>query len=145
MSMSFMFEKINAPLHNIIWSWGAATPDERIVYLRVWQDETITIDGKRYVHLLARDKFEGKKNLGYEERLRQLNLVRQGAECFVIFCEPRKPITSPRKVADYVKDRVFPTKDFLEHEGDLWIEFGGGIPLELHLARYEQPILKPAA
>lgn len=145
MSMSIMFEKLGARLRNNIWSWGAATENDKIVYFRVWNDEQKIINGKRCVHLLAREKYEGKKNLGYEERLKHIELIKDGAECFLIFCEPKNPVSQPRKVADYIKDKVFPAGAFVEYEGDLWIEHGGGTPLELHFARYEPLVLKPAA
>lgn len=145
MTMSLMFEKLGARLHNNLWSWGAKTESERLVYLRVWEDEKKIIDGKYCVNVLARESFEGKKNLGYEERVKQVELVKEGAECFLIVCVARDTNARPRKVAYYDKATVYPTKGFIEHDGDLWIEFGVGVPLELHMARYQPPVLWPAA
>ena len=50
MSMADLFEKLDAPLNNIIWSWGAVSEGGN-VYLRVWADEFRKIDGKLTVRV----------------------------------------------------------------------------------------------
>jgi hypothetical protein len=144
MPMSLMFEKLGAPLHNKVWSWGATTEDENTVYLRVWQNETTVIDGKNYVLIYAEEVKE-RKRAGHSERRRHVNLIRSGASCYLIFCEPKKPLTMPRKVLDYISDRVYPTGELIEHQQSIWIEYLPGIPFDRHIHSMTRPVLIKAA
>ena len=144
MPMSLMFEKLGAPLHNKVWSWGAIKHDENIVYLRVWQNETMILDGKSYVQVTYNDNGLRKK-AGHKERQRHIELIKSGAECFLIFCEPKKPLSMPRKVHDYVRDSVFPTSELIERHGETWIQYIAGVPLDRHIFSLQPLALVKAA
>lgn len=134
MSITALFERLGAPLKNPMWSWGATTP-EGLVFLRVWQGETIKKSGKTYVRLSDRAKFEGTKNLGYEERLRHIQAIRQGASAYCIFCEPVDPAAEPKKIKAIISAHLFPGMSLIEHEEDAWLEFGLRVPID--------PFLRP--
>lgn len=74
----FFDRKMDAPLANQQWSWGAVTRDETSIVLRVWADQTYRdeADGKRYALLLQpawKHEYKGRKgSAGYNERVRQL-------------------------------------------------------------------------
>ena len=130
MSISSLFRDLGAPLRNTRWSWGAIHPKNGTVFLRVWQDEVRKDGGRGVVRLTNRERFEGTSSLGYAERKRHIELLRQGASGYLIFCEAKTPMTIPRKLKSYVSDRVFPTGDSCEMDGDIYIQFLSGIEID---------------
>ncbi len=76
------FEWLRDLLVNTRWSWGSVR-DDGVVFLRAWQDETVKIDGKRFMWAVQYSAFvDGQSNLGYQERIRQVDMVRVGwASC----------------------------------------------------------------
>jgi hypothetical protein len=124
MTQSDLFEMLGATLCNQRWSWGAVRPDG-VVFLRVWQDRTRRIDKTTYTQITHRDKYEDKKtDPGYQERLQHVELVKQGATCYMIMCEVEDPTAIPRKVKDFNEDDVFLGGQTIEIDGDSWIELG---------------------
>ena len=69
-AISWHFEDLGAPLHNIVWSWGALSREKRDVFLRVWEDEIQHKDGEIIVQLSLHSKFIGGRNYGYNERIK---------------------------------------------------------------------------
>lgn len=133
-TISAMFKKMGAPLKNVRWSWGAINPTSGVVFLRVWQDLTLKYNGKNLVRITNRARFEGTADLGYAERKEQIELLRNGRRGYLIFCEAKNPITTPRELNGYVNDRIFPSGDLFEIEGDVHIQYFGGIKIEEFLA-----------
>lgn len=130
MSISSLFRDLGAPLRNTRWSWGSVHPESGTVFLRVWQDEVRKVSGREVVRLTNRERFEGTSSLGYAERRRHIDLLRQGAPGYLIFCEARTPITIPRRLRSYVSDRVFPTGNLCEIDGDIYTQFLIGIEVD---------------
>jgi hypothetical protein len=129
MNITTFFKRLGAPLKSQRWSWGGVAPDGN-VFLRVWQGETTKVDGKNYVLLTNRARFEGTKNLGYEERLSHIRMLEGGARGYCIFCEPKDPEGVPRELKSYVDTHLFPAGELIEHQGDIWLEFGPRVPVE---------------
>ena len=63
-------------------------------------------------------------NLGYQERLRQIELVRSGSPSFMVMCEPNPAKLPERKILDFNREEVFRGGELIELEGDSWLEFG---------------------
>ena len=83
MSQTNLFAKLGAPLANPRWSWGAIRTTDGVVFLRVWQDRTRRHDGARFVQVTHAEKFkDNPDNLGYRERLRHVERIREGASLF---------------------------------------------------------------
>lgn len=61
-------------------------------------------------------------NLGYQERVRHVELIRAGAPCFMVMCEAVDAHASPRLVKDFNKDEVFPGGRIVQLDGDWWVE-----------------------
>ena len=127
MSISSLFNDLGAPLRNTRWSWGAANPVTGTVFLRVWKDEVLKQNDRDIVRLTNHARFEGTSSLGYAERKRHIELLRQGASGYLIFCEAKQPITIPRKLKNYISDRLFPTEDLCEVNGDIYVQFQKGL------------------
>ena len=120
-TLSAFFLEISAPLRNVRWSWGAKRADGSIVF-RAWNDELLP-DGKgRLIRLTNHAFYDGlRRNNGWNERLRQIEEVRQGAPAFVVICEARKPLTTPRKLVSYGASLV-PVASIQFIDGDEWAQ-----------------------
>jgi len=129
-SVSALFARLGAPLRNVRYSWGGVRPDGTVI-LRVWQDETGKIDGKRCVQITNHEFFQGKSpNLGYEERNRQIELIRSGASCWMIMCEQVQPPRVPREIYQFNGNELFVGGALVDHEGETWIEWVHRIPVQ---------------
>lgn len=129
MSISSLFKGVGAPLKNIRWSWGAVNPNSGAVFLRVWKDDVRNSGNGHIVRLTNRAHFEGTSSLGYAERLKHIELLREGRPGYLVFCESKQPGTIPRQLKRYVSDRMFLTGALVEVDGDIYVEFIGGVAI----------------
>jgi hypothetical protein len=128
MTQTQFFEWLGAPLHNVRWSWGAVRHDG-VVFLRVWQDETALHEARRYMRVTKHTVFaDDLANLGYQERLRHLGLVRGGARSYMIMCEPDPARLPAREILDYNREEVFEGGALIEIAGDSWLELKQRVP-----------------
>jgi hypothetical protein len=149
MSITKFFGSLGAPLKNPMWSWGSEAPSGAI-FLRVWQNEIEFIDGKLCVRLTDRHLFEGKKNLGYNERLSHIERIRQGAPVYCVFCEMKSQPTGDESeqlkkfaIKTFIKTHLFPGTHIVEHDGEVWLEFGPRLPVELFGSTAVSPLTPP--
>lgn len=70
----FFDEVLDAPFKNARWSWGAISRDQTQVFLRVWQNEFIDVNGTPHVAVL-RDVPRSESSAGYRERAAHLALA----------------------------------------------------------------------
>ena len=75
MNQTDLFGGFGAPLANPRWSWGAVRSDGT-VFLRVWEDQTRTHDGSRYVRVTRQER-HNPEHPGHQERLEHVALVRR--------------------------------------------------------------------
>lgn len=127
MTQKDLFRELGAPLANARWSWGSVRRDG-VVFLRVWQDETEKRDGTLYVRVACELEDEGG-SLGYQERLRHIELVRQGAVCYLIICQADDIAAIPRKVKDFDCENVFRGGRIVRIDSDWWIELVRRVPI----------------
>lgn len=121
MSISALFEQVGAPLTNIRWSWGAVRQDGAIV-LRVWQNETQRINGRTYIQLTHHQAFVGKEgDRGYQERLRHVEQIQDGAKCYLVMCEPMDVKEIPRHIKAFNERELFLAGEIVELAGDFWV------------------------
>ena len=78
LSRKRMFELLDAPLKNHVWSWGARSELSGRVYLAVWNHEIDTVKGR----VLVTDGPEPIYGHGDRERHGHLRVIQQGAEAF---------------------------------------------------------------
>ena len=124
MSLTAYFERLGAPLKNSRWSWGAVREADGAVFLRVWQDQKVRLDGKTYMMVTHHDAYVGNKSSpGYRERLQHVELARDGRPTYMIMCLVDDPEASPRIIKSFNKDDVFVGGELIEHDGDAWLEF----------------------
>ena len=130
MSPTDFFKYLGAPLANPRWSWGARRDSDGTLFLRVWQDETRKFDGKLYVQVTAHDWFKNDQgNLGYAERVRHVEALRQGAPAFAVMCVAKDTNASPRVIQTFDRNNLF-VGGSLRHEGaEEWLELKGRKPV----------------
>ena len=131
MSLSSLFNRLGAPLNNNRWSWGAVRQTDGAVFLRVWQDESKVINGKRYMRITANAHFQNndQNNPGYQERLNQIEQIHSGSKAYMIVCIAQDTAAIPRTITSFNSDEVFEAGELISSEGDMWLEFGNRIPV----------------
>ncbi|MDA0910215.1 MAG: hypothetical protein O2809_01470 [Proteobacteria bacterium] len=130
MSLSKLFEKIGSPLKNNRWSWGAVRKDGT-VFLRVWQDEKETVDGKKVFRVTNHQKYINMQDdLGYKERLEHIELILKGAaQVYLVMCKAKDENAVPRAIESYNKKDLFVGGSIIDFNGDKWVEMCKRIPI----------------
>lgn len=127
MSQAEMFASVGAPLNNVRWSWGGVRESDDVVFLRVWQDGTQKIDGKRYIWIS--DELPPEGDLGASERLQHVKLVESGRPCYLIMCQAVDTNAAPRQVQSFNAKEVFVGGEVVVDDGSYWIELKGRVPV----------------
>ncbi len=122
MNITDLFQKLGAPLNNTRWSWGAVSEGGDI-YLRVWQHDFRTIDGKRTVRVIRHRAPENdSENLGYKERLEHVAQIGAGARSFCILCVAKDPNRRPRELASFDNKTIFVGGELIQDGEDYRLE-----------------------
>ncbi|ERT15822.1 hypothetical protein O162_27445 [Pseudomonas putida SJ3] len=126
-SITQFFSALKAPLRMMRQSWGAVREDGA-VFLRVWQDRCETHDGVRYVQLTHLEKYGGdSSNLGYNERRTHVEMIRDGASCYLVMCLAKDTEASPRDIKSFNKDTIFVGGSLKQFDGEWWVELAGKV------------------
>lgn len=137
-SITSLFERLGAPLRSQRWSWGAIHQSERTVFLRVWRDQIKRLEehpGRQCVRLTHLQKYPyDPKNLGYNERVKHVEAIREGASCLLILCDAIDPEATTRVIKRFTRDYLYRGGLLVQHEQDWWIEVGDEVPLATLLA-----------
>ena len=129
MSISSFFAQLGAPLQNTRWSWGAVRSVDGAVFLRVWQDRRVVENRIAMMMITHHEKYaEDPENLGYQERMKHVDLVRNGANCYLIMCEAEDVHAVPRKIKRYNDREVFVGGEIREMNGDTWVKIVDRLP-----------------
>jgi|SRR5438132_7219749 len=135
MTPTDFFDMLGAPLKNVQWSWGARRERDGTVFLRVWQDEIETSNSSQYVRLTNFQKAKkyreqnNRDRLGFRERLEHVELVKNGAKCQLVMCIAVDKEAIPRKIKDFIKDRLFPAGKIVQRNDDWWAELLPSVPV----------------
>ena len=129
MSPSAFFKRLQAPLLNVQWSWGAMRPDGTVI-LRVWGDETDKVGDKRFVRLMNHRRFRGTANNGYNERVRHVATIKAGADAYAVMCNAVDPGAEPREIKSFDDRSLIRLGEIREIEGDEWAEMKERISLK---------------
>jgi hypothetical protein len=122
MSQKDLFGRLRAPLANSRSSWGSVREDGT-VFLRVWQDIVRKHYGSMYLQVTFVENCRNDSdNRGHLERLKHVELIKQGASCYMIMCRAVDVDAVPRVVRDFNEDEVFRGGRLAEIDGDWWIE-----------------------
>jgi hypothetical protein len=117
MSISRLFKLLGAPLTNNRWSWGAQRATDGAVILRVWQDLKFIEAGRMHM-LIDAHANDDTESLGYPERVRHIESIRNGAPCFMVMCSAHDAEASPRKIGDFDDRDIFVGAQIVETPSD---------------------------
>ena len=125
MTHTEFLKSLGAPVVNAAWSWGSVRDRDGAVFLMVWQDRVAWIEGGNHVRITLNEKFADEpNNPGNNERLRHIDLVRQGASCYLLMCKAKDPNAKRRVREPFEHGNVFVAGDIVESQGDIWIKIG---------------------
>tara|TARA_R110000744_G_scaffold158819_1_gene274855 strand:- start:13021 stop:14139 length:1119 start_codon:yes stop_codon:yes gene_type:complete len=88
---------LGASLKNPRWSWGAINPSTNDIFLRVWDDQRSTINGRDCV-LLMGSNWNGT---GVSERLEHIRALREGARTYAIRCTAQNTQDGIRSISSF--------------------------------------------
>lgn len=132
--------KLNAPMLNNRWSWGAVRSDQSAVFLSVWQDE-IKRDDQRdpnsqtWVDLLWDENVWAEVSgvsMARDERVAHLNLIKSGIPAYALVKIVRDPKALPRQMKEFNSDYLITIKNNFRttDAGTVQAQLGDRIPVE---------------
>jgi hypothetical protein len=131
MNISSFFEKLGAPLRVNRQSWGAVREKDGAVFLRVWQDRKMVKDKTPVMMVTHREKYvNDQNNFGFKERLEHVELIRNGAKCFIVMCKVKDREAMPRTIETFNDKEIFVGGDILEIDGETWVKVHSRVPVE---------------
>lgn len=126
--------KLNAPMLNNRWSWGAVRDDKSAVYLSIWQDEIKRDNPKDskstfWVNVLWSEEMWNEFNLSSlarNERVQHIDLIKSGIPGFGLVKIAKDTNARPREMREFNSEYLFSFKNnFRETEtGILQVELG---------------------
>lgn len=125
-SQKALFERLGAPLHNTLWSWGSVRQHDGAVFLRVWQDGHIKIDDKRFVWIGSTNQPSSR---GGNERIRHIKLIETGSPCYMIMCLAVDPQAETRKIKSFNSEFLFVGGEIRLVDGKYLLEIKDRVPL----------------
>lgn len=115
-----VFKRVGAPLRVPRQSWGSVRESDGTVFLRVWQEECRKINGVTCA-LIRRS--EGINTFGRTERLRHIQLIKEGAPCLLVMCTAKDPKARPKSIAKVNERELFVTNSqVVELNGDVYLQ-----------------------
>lgn len=98
--------------------------------MRVWQDGVRRCGDVMHVWIAFADDRVASSDLGHQERVRHIELVKNGARCYLIMCQADDIRATPRRVKDFDHENVFLGGKVIETESDFWIELLHRVPIQ---------------
>lgn len=123
----FYSEFLKAPLINDRWSWGAVRPHSDQLFLRIWKDLIVEEPIGSRAELLKVSK--NTSNPGYNERVRHIELLRNGYQGYGVLCTVRDPAEKPRKIRAMDQSNVAVFGGMSEYDGKIFATITGYIPV----------------
>jgi len=110
LSLTEFFElKLNSPMINNRWSWGAVKPDGSAVYLSVWQDEIRRDDPKDPKSLVWADVLWDEAlwnqvnggSIARDERIKHIELIKTGVPGYALVKIAKDVKAMPREMKEF--------------------------------------------
>lgn len=129
LSISEFFKiRLNAPLVNTRWSWGALSEDKKKIYLSIWADEITVADGKTWVIILNNDL---KTSPAKQERLDHIDLIKNGLSAYALIKIAKDVTAIPRDMKEFNSEylRIIKNNFFTDENGRHLAELGDRLPV----------------
>jgi|GEM_PF-6110577 len=125
MSISTLYNDLGAPLRNIRWSWGAVNPHTHSIFLSVWEDERKKLNDQiDTVRVTAYAQLDPRTDLGFRERINQVDEIISGRRAFLIFCRARSIMDRRRSLAIINSTQLFPVISAFKIDHDVYLQYG---------------------
>jgi len=131
--------KLDAPMSNNRWSWGAIRNDQSAVYLSIWQDEIrrdIPKDpsSDTWADLLWSEELWAEVNgatIARNERLKHIDLIKSGLPGFALIKIARDVKAMPREMKEFNSEYLISIKNNFRttEDGVLQAQLGNKVPL----------------
>ena len=131
--------KLNAPMSNNRWSWGAIRDDQSAVYLSIWQDEIrrdIPKDpsSDTWADLLWSEEVWTRVNgatVARNERLKHIDLIKSGVPGFALIKIARDVKAMPREMKEFNSEYLISIMNNFRttEDGVLQAQLGIKVPL----------------
>ncbi|MFA0086367.1 hypothetical protein [Vibrio sp. 10N.261.51.F12] len=143
MTMTELFNFLNAPLHNSRWSWGAVNPFNKDIVLRVWADERREIGGNKHCYFISGklrwtdeegneqvwDSNDEPDRLGQKERDLQVGGFDGSQRIILVVCHAEDVNASPRAIKEFNQKTILVAKEVVEYEGGLYAKATERLPV----------------
>ena len=131
--------KLNAPMLNKRWSWGAIREDQSAVYLSVWQDEIKRDIPKDPTSLTwtnvmwTEEKWAEftDSTLARNERVKHIELIKSGVPGFALVKVAKDIKAKPRAMKEFNSEYLLSIKNNfrMTENGVLQVQLGDRVPL----------------
>ena len=122
MNQKNLFELLGAPLKNYRWSWGSIRSDQ-VIFLRVWQHETKTINGKEFQRIgYSFRRSQVKPTAGNNERRRHIEAIEGGSQVYMVVCTALDGADGSRRIQSFNQEFVWLGGELLIQGNDVWLE-----------------------
>jgi hypothetical protein len=140
LSLTEFFElKLNSPMVNNRWSWGAVKPDGSAVYLSVWQDEIRRDDPKDPKSLVWADVLWDEAlwnqvngaSIARDERIKHIELIKTGVPGYALVKIAKDVKAMPRQMKEFNSEYLICLKNNfrMTDKGVYQVELGGRFQL----------------
>jgi putative restriction endonuclease len=121
---AFFAKRLNAPVYNPRWSWGAYDPSTETVSLRVWRDEMHDVHGRPAIRIKdpidPAVKRSNTRISAENERAKHVELAREGRRLIGVVCKSLDPGGRARKIESYETDRFAELKGLVDRDSSTW-------------------------
>lgn len=122
MNQKTLFELLGAPLKNYRWSWGSVRSDQ-VIFLRVWQHETKTINGKEFQRIGGSfSRPQVKPTAGGNERRSHIVAIEGGSQVYMVICTALDGAGRSRRIKSFNQEFVWLGGELLIQDNDVWLE-----------------------
>jgi len=123
---AFFRDVLKAKFVNTVWSWGALQPSTGRVFLRVWKDEIIPLDGGRFVYVLD-NRTKKSHRLGWVERARHVGQLRGGATGYGVVCVKRAKRDVNGSIASFDDKQLLKLGELIDDSGKIYARVDGTV------------------
>lgn len=126
MSLADHFRLLGAPLSNDRWSWGGIRDDGSVI-LRAWAEEMDDLEDGKGFYVGYPDSWpiaDQVNRPGNIERVHHLEMIANGARCFVVMIHGLK--RDPNRANDHAEIKSFDRQSIFECEPRVIIGSDGG-------------------
>lgn len=129
MSNTEFFEQLlGAKLTNQMWSWGALNPKTEQIFLSVWKHDLEDAGGVERIAILKPEWNKG--SLGFDERKRHVDILRNGADAYGVLCTAKKDRGGRPRIGKYDSDLLLKLGEIIDEGDDVYARIIDRVPVE---------------